>query len=147
MNIVEFHRMDENNPGDWYCNPTRYFFPDKDVKKVDIEHVRKTTWNQHDILIVGGGGLIGNPNFESLMQRITVHPDEQLFNDILEIKLKNISTENRSNVIKWRDEVQRLTVDALENIDRSIGPRILWGAGINSKDNSVDSRRCKRLGH
>lgn len=139
MSIIEFHRLDENNPGDWYCNPSRYFFPNENTIKIDIDNVRKTTWGQFDTLIVGGGGLIGNSNFEELMERITVHPDEQIFNDILEVKLKTISKENRPEIIKWKAEVQRLTLDILENLDRSIGPRILWGAGLNSKDSTVDS--------
>jgi exopolysaccharide biosynthesis predicted pyruvyltransferase EpsI len=139
MSIVEFHRMDANNPGDWYCNPSRYFFPEQDTTKIDIDNVRKTSWHQHDTIIVGGGGLIGNPNFETLMKRITVHPDEQIFHDILEIKLKNISKENKIQVTKWREEVQKLTVNFFNRMDKTIGPRILWGAGLNSKDASVDS--------
>lgn len=139
MNIVEFYRMDANNPGDWYCNPARYFFPTTETKKIDIDHVKKTTWHQHDTIIVGGGGLIGNPNFEPLMNRIVIHPDEQVFNDILEVKLKNVSRENKVQVTKWREEVQKITVNLFNTIDKSIGPRILWGAGLNSKDNSVDS--------
>ena len=143
MNIIEFFRIDPNNPGDWYCNPARYFFSGMTTTKIDIDNVRKTSWGQYDTLIVGGGGLIGNPNFETLMERITTHPDEQIFNDILDVKLKNISKENKPNIIKWREEVQKLTVDILENLDRTIGPRILWGAGLNSKDVSVDSYDAK----
>lgn len=139
MNIIEFYRMDANNPGDWYCNPARYFFPTDNTIKVDVDNVRKTQWNQRDTLIVGGGGLIGNPNFETLMERITVHPDDQLLDDILEIKLKNVSKENKPYIQKWKEQVQRLTVDIRQSIDRTIGPRILWGAGLNSKDASVDS--------
>lgn len=139
MNMIEFFRMDANNPGDWFCNPARYFFKEKETKKIDIDNVRKTYWSQYDTLIVGGGGLIGNPNFEALMERITSHPDEHALNDVLDVKLKNISKENQPSIVKWREEVQRLTVDVLESIDRRIGPRILWGAGLNSKDASIDS--------
>ena len=82
MSIVEFHRIDQNNPGDLFSNPSRYFFKDQaDVKQIDIDNVKKSVWNQHDTIIVGGGGLIGNENFERLMKRITKHPDEQLLID------------------------------------------------------------------
>lgn len=139
MNIIEFHRIDQNNPGDWYSNPSRYFFPEKETTKVDIDNVRKTVWNQHDTVIVGGGGLIGNPNFELLMHRICTHPDEQLLIDILETRLKNISEENKELIYKWKESVQKYTVEVLSKLDRSIGPRILWGAGYNSRDKEDDS--------
>ena len=139
VNIIEFYRMDKNNPGDWYSNPSRYFFDNISTVKIDIDNVRKTSWYQLDTIIVGGGGLIGNPNFESLMQRVCTHPDEQLLLDILQTKLKNISTENREDLIQWKETVQRLTVDLLSKLDKTIGPRILWGAGINSRDKECDA--------
>jgi hypothetical protein len=139
MNIIEFHRIDQNNPGDLYSNPCRYFFPDVKTTKVDIDNVRKTTWNQLDTLIVGGGGLIGNENFEKLMDRITNHPDEQLLVDVIETKLKNISVENKELIQKWKEFVQRYTLNTISQLDKTIGPRILWGAGHNSRDKVEDS--------
>ena len=138
MNITEFYRMDQNNPGDWYSNPSRYFFADVETNKVDIDNVRKTTWNQMDTIIVGGGGLLGNSNFEDLMKRIAKHPDEQFLIDILEVKLRNISVENKQSFQIWKQEVQRITLNLLSCIDNTVGPRILWGAGHNSKDVEED---------
>ncbi len=138
MNIVEIHRMDKNNPGDWYSNPTRYFFPNKTINQIDIDNVRKTTWHQKDVIIVGGGGLIGNENFESLMERITVHPDEHLLTDLLETRIKNVSVENKDEIKKWRERVQTLTLNLINSLDKTIGPRIIWGAGYNSRDKDKD---------
>ena len=139
MNIVEFFRMDQNNPGDWYSNPCRYFYPDVDTKKLDIDKIQKTTWNQYDAIIVGGGGLIGNDNFELFMKRISTHPDEIVLTDVLETKLKNVSIENRDQLFKWKQAVRRLTVDILNSIDKKVGPRVIWGAGYNSRDIDDDS--------
>ena len=139
VNIVEFFRMDKNNVGDWYSNPCRYFFTDRNTTQIDIDNVRKTTWEQSDALIVGGGGLIGNSNFETLMKRISTHPDELLLTDILETKIKSVSSENRSIIHKWKTRVQQDTIEVLSRLDRSFGPRILWGAGYNTRDSDEDS--------
>lgn len=139
MSIVEIHRIDQNNPGDWYSNPSRYFFPKEETTKIDIDNIKKTSWYQLDAIIVGGGGLIGNPNFEALMNRITSHPDEQLLIDVLETKLKNISVENKELLQKWKETVQKFTIDTISKLDQSVGPRIIWGAGHNSRDVNEDS--------
>ena len=138
VSIVEFHRIDQNNPGDLFSNPSRYFFPNEETIKIDIDNVRKTAWNQLDTIIVGGGGLIGNENFETLMSRITTHPDEQILIDILETKLKNVSVENKEKLQKYKSTVQKYTVAILSQLDKSIGPRILWGAGHNSRDKDTE---------
>jgi hypothetical protein len=116
-----------------------YFFPNEETTKVDIDNIRRTTWYQTDTIIVGGGGLIGNENFEHLMSRITKHPDEQFLIDILETKLKIISPENKRQLQRWKATVQKYTVHMLSNLDKTIGPRILWGAGHNSRNSSEDS--------
>lgn len=139
MSIVEFHRIDQNNPGDFFSNPSRYFFPNEQTTKIDIDNVKKSIWNQKDTIIVGGGGLIGNDNFERLMARITTHPDEQILTDILETKLKNVSSENKDKMQRYKATVQKYTVAMLSQLDKSIGPRILWGAGHNSRDTNEDS--------
>lgn len=139
MNIIEIHRLDENNPGDFYSNPCRYFLSKLTTKKLDVDNIKKASWHQKDTIIVGGGGLLGNDNFEPLMQRLSTHPDEQVLEEILETKLKNISNENKELLWKWKEVVQSYTLNVLNGIDRSIGPRVLWGAGINSKDLKEDS--------
>lgn len=139
MSIIEFHRIDQNNPGDFYSNPCRYFFTDRETTKIDIDNVKRTTWKHKDTIIVGGGGLIGNENFEPFMNRITTQPDINLLNDILETNLRDASIENRDLLKVWKEEVQTITLKYLDKIDTKIGPRILWGAGHNSRDKDTDS--------
>ena len=139
MNMFEFHRIDETNPGDWFSNPCRYFFPELETTKVEIDIVKKTIWHQKDAIIVGGGGLLGNENFDNLMLRLLTHPDMNILEDILETKLKNASSENKNVLYKWKESIQKLTLQVMENLDKKVGPRILWGAGHNSKEKDVDS--------
>lgn len=138
MSLVEFYRIDENNPGDYYSNPCRYFFSGNTTIKVDIDNIKKTTWHPHDTIIVGGGGLIGNENFEELMERLSTHPEELLLRDILDVKIKRISDENQEIITKFKEKVQKATVQVLSEMDRTIGPRILWGVGFNSRDTNED---------
>jgi len=138
MSIVEFHRIDQNNPGDWFSNPSRYFFPEEQTTKIDVDNVKKSLWHQKDTIIVGGGGLIGNPNFENLMSRITTHPDEQILIDIVETKLKNVSSENKDKMQRYKATIQKYTVHMLSQLDKNIGPRILWGAGHNSREKDTE---------
>lgn len=131
--LTEIYRKDPNNVGDYFCNPLRYFWPGAEVNSIDIDAVKKATWGMNDPMIVGGGGLIGNDNFEKLMVRIMTHPDELILLDVLNIKIKQIGDENKPAIIKWKEQIQRLTVDVMSRLDRKIGPRILWGAGFNDK--------------
>lgn len=53
--IVEVHRKVENNVGDLYCNPSRYF----DLGTVSSEEILyNTTDLKNKTLVIGGGGLI-----------------------------------------------------------------------------------------
>lgn len=133
------HRLDQNNPGDWFSNPCRYFFKGKETVKLDVDNIKKTLWHQHDTIIVGGGGLLGNENFDSLMARLLTHPDLSILEDVLETKLKSSSPENKEILWKWKETVQKYTLNVITTLDKSIGPRILWGAGHNSRDKETDS--------
>ncbi len=69
--VLNVHRHDPNNVGDFYCAPHLYF-PELHGKVLDIGDMRKTSakirgdWAQavrtHD-LIIGGGGLLNLPHF------------------------------------------------------------------------------------
>lgn len=133
--------MDQNNPGDWFSNPCRYFFMDRNTKKVDIDNVKRTSWNHKDTLIVGGGGLIGNDNFELFMDRITTQPDINILNDVLEVKLRDTSFENKDILKLWKEEVQTITFKYLDKIDNKIGPRILWERDI-IQETKIQIRTC-----
>jgi hypothetical protein len=73
--VLNIHRHDPNNVGDFYCAPHLYF-PELHQKVLDIGDMRKTSakvrgdWAQavrtHD-LIIGGGGLLNLPHFAHQM--------------------------------------------------------------------------------
>ena len=73
--VLNVHRHDPNNVGDFYCAPHLYF-PELHQKVLDIGEMRKAStkvrfnWAQsvrtHD-LIIGGGGLLNLPHFAQQM--------------------------------------------------------------------------------
>lgn len=64
--IYEFHRVDPDNVGDYYCNPSRYF----DIPDVVTKHLSKESIDVHNqTIIVGGGGLIHN-TFDKYIQAL-----------------------------------------------------------------------------
>lgn len=53
--VIEVHRKVDNNVGDFYCNPSRYF----DLGSVSSEELLHNKTNlKNKTLVVGGGGLI-----------------------------------------------------------------------------------------
>jgi hypothetical protein len=132
--IVEIYRKDDNNPGDLFSNPSRYFFKEQEISSFDIDNLTKPSWNLRDAIIIGGGGLVGNPNFDKLVERVTLHPDEFFFQQVLNLNMKGVSSENKSIMYTWKEHIQEYTNKLIPYIDRKIGPRILWGIGINTRD-------------
>ena len=75
LGVLNVHRHDPNNVGDFYCAPHLYF-PELHQSILDIGDMRKTSakvrsdWAQairtHD-LIIGGGGLLNLPHFKQQM--------------------------------------------------------------------------------
>lgn len=74
--VINIHRHDFNNVGDYYCAPHLYFDQLK-TKVLDISDIRrknkKTTNNwvtkiSNNSLIIGGGGLLNIRHFEMQMQ-------------------------------------------------------------------------------
>jgi hypothetical protein len=135
--IVEIYRKDENNPGDLFSNPARYFFKSEEIKSIDVDKLQYPLWNLQDAIIIGGGGLIGNPNFDKLVERVTIHPDEFFLNQILNLNIKGVSGENKKLMFEWKSHIQEYTNKLIPDLDRKIGPRVLWGVGFNAKDDIV----------
>lgn len=64
--IYEFHKVDPDNVGDYYCNPSRYF----DIPDVVTKNLTKHNVNvENKIIVVGGGGLIHN-TFDQHIDRL-----------------------------------------------------------------------------
>ena len=78
LDVVNLHRLDANNAGDFYCAPHHYFKVLKgkgldlfDYKRED-DSIRDH-WHQeitNNALIVGGGGLLNRPGFKPHMQML-----------------------------------------------------------------------------
>lgn len=76
--VINLHRIDKNNAGDFYCGPHLYFDELKgkgvdlfDYKKED-ETIRQNWINSinSNSLIVGGGGLLNRPGFNKHMEML-----------------------------------------------------------------------------
>ena len=78
LGVINLHRMDDRNAGDWYCAPHHYFKELKgtgldifDYKREDIEiktnFVEKIAKNS---LIIGGGGLLNRSGFALQMKTL-----------------------------------------------------------------------------
>lgn len=74
--VVNLHRIDINNVGDFYCAPHLYFdvLKDKSLDIFDYKVDNKTTTNNfvekisNNSLIVGGGGLLNRSGFSKQMK-------------------------------------------------------------------------------
>lgn len=74
--VINIHRIDPNNVGDFYCGPHLYFdrLKGKSLDIFDYKNSDKTTrehWAEKvssHALIIGGGGLLNRGSFEKQMQ-------------------------------------------------------------------------------
>ena len=74
--VINIHRYDPNNVGDYYCAPHQYFEELKG-KVLDINGIRKVSKEERKnwvnevsqkSLIIGGGGLLNLPHFDLQMK-------------------------------------------------------------------------------
>ena len=74
--VVNVHRIDSNNVGDFYCAPHLYFEPLRE-KKLDIFGYKSADkaiidrWSSaisNNSLIIGGGGILNRGSFQKQMQ-------------------------------------------------------------------------------
>jgi len=70
---------DVNNPGDYWCTPLHYWDEFKDCDWIDIMDVDSVDLNSYDQIIVGGGGLLGNNNFDPYIQLLLPYRDRVWF--------------------------------------------------------------------
>lgn len=77
--VVNIHRNDPSNIGDWFCTPRFYF---NDLKEIDKLDIWKTNFSdpknnlKNKKVIFGGGGLIGNVDFEKNLHTIIASEPE-----------------------------------------------------------------------
>jgi len=71
MKRLFISRLVESNPGDYWSTPKHYFDEFKNDDWVDVFEFHKKDLTSYDKIIIGGGGLLFNPNFDkplSLLQ-------------------------------------------------------------------------------
>lgn len=74
--VVNLHRLDQKNAGDFYCAPHHYFeeLQNKELDIFDYKSPEKTITNRwiqkisNNALIIGGGGLLNRGSFEKQMK-------------------------------------------------------------------------------
>lgn len=67
------------NPGDYWCTPMHYWQEFKDSDWVDVMNVDSVDLNSYDQIIAGGGGLLGNDNFDPYIQQLLPHASRVWF--------------------------------------------------------------------
>ena len=73
MKRLFVNRKEKTNPGDWWSTPKHYFDSFKNDDWIDIFDLDKINLSGYDQIIVGGGGLLYNNNFEKFIIQLE-HP-------------------------------------------------------------------------
>ena len=73
MKRLFVNRKEKTNPGDWWSTPKHYFDKYKNDDWVDILDLDIVSLKNYDQIIVGGGGLLYNNNFEKFIIQLE-HP-------------------------------------------------------------------------
>lgn len=133
------HRADPNNVGDLASNPLQYFLQPDQYKVVDIINLGKTTIDDQQPIIVGGGGLIANEFMLPYMQKLGLQNDILQLRRLFEERWELGSSVNRSLHEEFMVEYRQLIKKYLDKIDRTTGKKIMWGAGHNA-----DAHRDKK---
>ena len=78
-NRVARLNSDVYNPGDYWCTPMHYWQEFRKGDWVDVMNVDSVDLNSYDQIIVGGGGLLGNDNFDPYIQQLLPHANRVWF--------------------------------------------------------------------
>ena len=132
---VEVFRTDQNNVGDMFSNPLRYFAnKDDNIHTVDIDLANQTPYPDNVPVIVGGGGLIGNEYFGQVAGAIAKGQDFKNLENMWQNRwiCKNASNEQIFN--EFNEQFLKAYQKAESSIHQNQGPKVLWGAGHNMRD-------------
>jgi hypothetical protein len=145
MRYNEIYRLDQNNVGDMFSNPLRYFDPAAEKSTIDIDRPGEYEWYEDAPVIVGGGGLIGNEHFGNNLLGCLESPDVVALDRMMEHSWLLSHKVNKEVFEKFRDTVDEAYRVARKNIIHSTGPKIAWGIGHNVKDQHSHFRWPKWL--
>lgn len=73
MKRLFISRLEKSNPGDYWSTPKHYFDEFKNDEWVDVFEFHKKDLTSYDKIIIGGGGLLFNPNFDKALSLLQ-HP-------------------------------------------------------------------------
>mgnify|MGYP001057532258 CR=1 FL=1 len=131
---VEIHRTDQNNIGDIYSNPLRYFANKEDkIHTVDITHAQTSNYPDDVPVIVGGGGLIENEMFGHLVPIIAEGVDASAMDKMWENRWICRNGKNEEVFNTFNEQFVQIFAKAQKEIIKNKGPKILWGAGHNQR--------------
>ena len=143
MRFVEVHRKDDNNVGDLYSNPLRYFAPEQVRLSIDIASPFNKTWNDKDILVAGGGGLIGNEHFGDYLEDLLKSPDLASLNNMWNNRWVLGHTANTKVYNVFHEKMTKLIREAEEALVKNKGAKVIWGAGINERSTGMSYKLPK----
>ena len=131
IKYVVVHRTDQNNVGDIASNPLQYFLQPDEYKVIDITTAHVEQYPADVPLIAGGGGLIGNEFFGDNLRTLLNNPDVNLAMQQWTDAWKHVSQANGPVRDKFLRKLQPLVHEYMNELDNSVGKRVLWGAGHN----------------
>ena len=129
--FIVVHRKDQNNVGDIASDPLQYFLKKDQYTSIDITEYNATAIPDNTHVIVGGGGLIENQFFGSLVEHVLKNHDlKQIINIPQEI-WKLSSGVNKQIRDEFFAKLNPLIKEYSDKIQKDNSRRIVWGAGHN----------------
>jgi len=132
---IEVYRIDENNVGDYFSNPLRYFAEkNTSVKTIDVDNLSHVEYEDDCPIIVGGGGLIANEHFGENLSRVVDGADNVALKNMYDASWVCKSPNNEKVFEDFQTRWQKLYSSTLEKLHSNKGPKVIWGAGHNKQD-------------
>jgi len=132
LKYLVIHRKDKNNVGDMAANPLQYFLKKGEYKSVDIADWPLEEQISPDVkIIVGGGGLLSNDNFDNFLSIIGGGDRAHL----LDFRKKSWVLNDARNIDTHKNFTERfssLINETLETLNSDESKKIVWGAGHNA---------------
>lgn len=129
--FVVVHRKDLNNVGDIASNPLQYFLKPSDYSTIDISEYTATSIPDNTHVIVGGGGLLENQFFGSLVENILKSYDLKSLINIPQEIWKLSAGVNKEVRDEFFSKLNPLIKEYSDKIQKDNSRRFIWGAGHN----------------
>lgn len=133
IKLLSIHRKDLNNIGDMASEPLQYFLKSSEYRSIDITRLTASNLDPEVPIVVGGGGLIGNPFFEDCLIECTDSFDRLKLFNTAEKYWDCVKYTNKDVRDEFLQKINELVYQYSEKLDNSKTPRFLWGAGHNKE--------------